>query len=351
ARPSGRHLLLGVLEDGSVAATDAALEALTPVEDIGWEFGEWAKNEAQRASFLGSAAGALEGEIGSTTGQFLIRVLQRRSDTLVRWVLRAMTTPATTDVMSIVERGVRSPDPETKDQAIEALETIGARTVLSVLLPLLEPDTDRRRPGARETLRRLSEDFDPWLRALAIRCLATEIRDDLAHLASISAADQSDLVRQALPSFGPMPIEHLDTLNRMDRVLVLQRVPMFSGLDPEDLDLVAATMAEVQFEPRERIYSDGEPGDEMLVIVEGEAVVSKARNGSRDVIETYGPGDHVGELSLLRGGQRIADVDSGDPGLHGLVLSKADLLSILDERPSVAMGMLATLATRLAEQT
>ncbi len=126
---------------------------------------------------------------------------------------------------------------------------------------------------------------------------------------------------------------------------------MFSGLDPEDLDLVAATMAEIQFEPRERIYSDGEPGDEMLVIVEGEAVVSKARNGSRDVIETYGPGDHVGELSLLRGGQRIADVDSGDPGLHGLVLSKADLLSILDERPSVAMGMLATLATRLAEQT
>ncbi len=351
ASDSGRHLLLGVLEDGSVAATDAALEALTPMDDIGWEFGAWATREAQRASLLESAARALGGEVDSTVGHFLIRVLERRSGILVRWVIRAMTTPDTAEIMSTVERGVRSPDPETKGQAIEALETVGARTVLSVLLPLLEPDTEGPTPGARDTLRRLSEDFDPWLRALAIRCLATEIREDLSHLAGISAADESDLVHQALPSFELMPIEHLDTLNRMDRVLVLQQVPMFSELDPEDLDLVAAATSEVQFEPRERIYSDGELGEEMLVIVEGEAVVSKVHNGARDVIETYGTGDHVGELSLLRGGHRVADVDAGDSGLHGLLLSKADLISTLDERPAVAMGMLSTLATRLAEQT
>lgn len=347
----GRELLLEVLKEGSVAATDAALSALTPVDDIGWEFGEWAKREAQRASDLSASARSLTGQVDSVVGHFLIDVLNRRSETLVGWVLQAMTTAATSDVMSIVERGVRSPDPETKDQAIEALETMGARTVLSVLLPLLEADPGAPANGARAALRGLSEDFDPWLRALALRCLATEIQDDLARLGSISATDQSDLVRQALPSFEFMPIEHLDTLNRMDRVIVLQQVPMFSELDPEDLDLVAGAMTEIQFEPRERIYSDGEPGEEMLVIVEGEAVVSKARDGSPQIIETYGAGDHVGELSLLRGGHRIADVDAGDSGLHGLVLSKADLLSILDERPAVAMGMLSTLATRLAEQT
>lgn len=349
--PEGRELLLGVLKEGSVAATDAALQALTPVDHLSWEFTEWAGREARRASHLESARRGIATMQSSPLQEYLSRTLEGRARRMVHWVLVAMTTEETREIMPIVEGGVRSSDPETKAQAIEALETVGAKTVLSVLLPLLEADGEMgARPG-REVLRDLSTDFDPWLRALSIRCLAEEIESDLEHLARASSEDESDLVRQAMPSFITMPTEHMDTLNQMDRVLVLQRVPMFSEIDPEDLYLIAEATAEVRFDPSERIYSDGETGDEMLVIVEGEAIVSKARNGSRDVIETYRTGDHVGELSLLQGGLRSADVDAGDDGLHGLVLSKGDILSILEERPAVALGMLGTLAKRLVEQT
>jgi hypothetical protein len=56
-------------------------------------------------------------------------------------------------------------------------------------------------------------------------------------------------------------------------------------------------------------------------------------------------------LAVLVGGRRVADVDAGETGLHGLALTGSDLLSILEERPTVGMGMIGTLATRLAEQT
>ncbi len=147
---------------------------------------------------------------------------------------------------------------------------------------------------------------------------------------------------------SPEPGTDLDDLGR---VLVIQAVPMFSGLDPEDLLLVAQATTEVYFDSGERIYHEGDPGTELLLIVGGSVEVTRSRGEQRQMIETYSEGDHVGELSLLYGGDRSADVEAGPAGVHGLVLSKTDLLSILEERPSVALGMLSTLARRLVEQT
>jgi len=145
--------------------------------------------------------------------------------------------------------------------------------------------------------------------------------------------------------------DRLDILDEMGRILVLQRVPMFSELDPEDLILVARFTNEVQYEPGETVYVEGEPGTELLVIVEGAAIVSRTRDDVRHVIGTYRGGEHVGELSLLTGGRRSADVEAGSDGLHGLVMGNAELIAILEERPAVALGMLGTLAARLIEQT
>jgi HEAT repeat protein len=348
---AGRELLIAVLDTGSVSATDVALQALTPVDRFVPNFLAWAGREAGRASRLASLGLALEGEPSSFTRRFLAGVLQRRSSKLSNWVLLAMTTGATEQVMPVVQRGVDSSDAETRAQAIEALETIGERSLMTVLLPLLEAGSEAPVMGEREALRELSTDFDPWLRALAIRCLAEEIESDLRHLSQIASEDESDLVQQAMPSLPPVAIEHLDTMSLMDRVLALQRVPMFSELDPEDLDLIARVAMEIRHASDESIYIEGEVGIEMMVIIEGSAIVSRVRDGIREEVANYGAGEHVGELALLRGGPRSADVRSGEDGLHGLVINKVDLMSILERRPSVAMGMLGTLASRLVEQT
>jgi len=337
--PEGRHQLLDVLDKGSVMASEAALVALTPMDDLPAAFIGWARQEAERAAFLQTCALALQGSSDSLAQQYLARVLRLRVERLTRWVLRAMATRETRSVMPLVERGIGSRDPETRAQAIEALETIGARVVLEVLLPILEADPSTAPISEKAALRLLADDFDPWLSSLASRALDDEM----------APASPGGLGLASLSSMSPS--EEQATLSPMDRVLVLQRVPMFSDLDPEDLESIARVASEVRFPPGERIYQDGERGDELLVIVEGEVVVSKMEGSGRKAIAGYGPGEHVGELALLGAGVRSADVEAGDRVVHGLVLDKAHLMSVLEERPEVAMGMLATLARRLVEQT
>ena len=89
----------------------------------------------------------------------------------------------------------------------------------------------------------------------------------------------------------------------------------------------------------------------MMMIMDGEAVVSATHEGVLVEIVRHGKGEHVGELALLQGATRSADVNAGAEGLHALVIGKIDLISILQERPSVTMAMLSTLATRLADLT
>jgi CRP/FNR family cyclic AMP-dependent transcriptional regulator len=337
--PEGRHQLLDILDKGSVIASEAALVALTPMDDLPADFIAWARREAERAAFLQTCALALQERSHSLAQQYLARVLRMRIGRLSRWVLRAMATRDTRSVMPLVERGVRSRDPETKAQAIEALETMGARVVLEVLLPILEPDPSTRPIGEKTALHLLGNDFDPWLSSLAIRTLGDEMA--VASSGGVGLANSSSM----------SPLDEQVTLSPMDRVLVLQRVPMFSELDPEDLESIARVATEVRFLPREPIYREGERGDELLVIVNGEVVVSKMEGSGPKPIAGYGPGEHVGELALLGGGVRSADVDAGERVVHGLVLDKTHLMSVLEERPEVAMGMLATLARRLVEQT
>ncbi|MFP3882563.1 MAG: cyclic nucleotide-binding domain-containing protein [Actinomycetota bacterium] len=333
----GREILLDVLATGSVSASESALKALTPLEEFPEEFTDWARQEAERAAFLISQAGALKlAERPTEAHEYLVEVLENRGRRLVRWVLMAMTTSDTRAVMPLVARGVESSDPDTQAQAIEALESIGARDVMEVLLPLLESEDTSQDAHAGESLRRLSNDFDPWLRDLAVRALDGEEGGERHSLPSLSNMDE-DVTRSIL-----------DTL---DRVLVLQRVHMFSELDPEDLDLIAQATTEEVYEPGAPIFTEGEAGEEMLVIVEGSAVVTVPEGSTTRLIREYGPGDHVGELSLLAGQPRSANVHAGEEGLRGLTLTATDLSTVLEERPTVAVGMLGTLAKRLIEQT
>ena len=130
----------------------------------------------------------------------------------------------------------------------------------------------------------------------------------------------------------------------IDRVLALQRVPIFSAIDPEDLERVAEVANERSYGSDEVIYRYGDEGNEMLVIISGEVQI---RRPDGKPVRTFGPGEHVGELAPLRRGTRTADVIAGAFGVHALALGAAELEVILEERPPVAMAMLATLAERL----
>lgn len=345
----GAEALLDVLQHGSVRATDAALHALADTGRGGSGLAAWATGEIRRAAYLRGHRLTLEQMEGpSPMNRYLMWLLRIREERLERWAVTALTTPESEQAMRTVMRGLWSYDEETRSQAMEALDSIGDRAVVADLLSLLEADPVGPRRESRTSLRELSTDHDPWIRALAYRCLRDRLVEDVQQLRKAASRDPSPLVRDALARWNPPTMQEIDTLDLLERVLALRRVPLFSDVDPEDLERIALLVLERRYQPEELVFREGEEGDECLLIVSGEVVATTNRGGETIPIRRFGPGEHVGELALLRGRPRLSDVTAGPEGAHCLALRNPQLQAILEERPQVAMAMLATLAERLA---
>jgi CRP-like cAMP-binding protein len=69
-----------------------------------------------------------------------------------------------------------------------------------------------------------------------------------------------------------------------------------------------STATEIRtFQPRDTLFSQGEPGDHAYVIRTGEVEVFRMANGIPMTIGVVRPGELLGEIALLDGGQRLAN--------------------------------------------
>lgn len=345
----GFSTLLHVLEEGSVRATDAALRAFTESGGGGEDLTRWVSQEISRASYLQRHRQVLERDAElSSSASYLLQLLKSREERLERWAVLALASPDTQVAMRAVVEGIWAEDLETRSQAMEALDSIDSRSVVGDLLALLEEDVDHGSFDQRTSLRQLATDLDYWIRALSFRCLGEELMRDLSQLLDAAEQDPSSLVRDVLSRWELLLMQQTETLDLVQQVLALQRVPIFAGIDPEDLERIAQATTERHYEPEEVVFRQGDEGDEMLVIIRGEVLVSREIDGEKVLIRTLGEGEHVGELSLLLGRPRLSEVTAGLDGFQALVLKSRELQAILEERPEAAMAMLGTLAQRLA---
>lgn len=123
---------------------------------------------------------------------------------------------------------------------------------------------------------------------------------------------------------------------------LLARAPVFSTLSPELLEPILASGEERAFSAGETIVRQGDPGDDLYVILEGEVRVER---GGR-VVETLGRGEFFGEVAVLDGRPRSADVVAGSAVLT-LRLSRDVVRGALEREPRAAWAMLQVLAARL----
>jgi len=126
------------------------------------------------------------------------------------------------------------------------------------------------------------------------------------------------------------------------KVDLLRRVDLFSGLPRESLEMLAAAAVEIDFPEGRYIVQQGMVGSGLLVIVSGSVRVVRGD----DVLATLGPGDFFGELSVLDQSPRSASVIAQQPTTC-LGIASWDLLRVLDEQPSLGLALLRALATRL----
>mmetsp|Transcript_101061 Transcript_101061/g.179330 ORF Transcript_101061/g.179330 Transcript_101061/m.179330 type:complete len:408 (-) Transcript_101061:56-1279(-) len=86
---------------------------------------------------------------------------------------------------------------------------------------------------------------------------------------------------------------------------------LFSRLNQKDLDVILLAMKGMQFEAEARIIQEGQDGDCLYIIEEGQPECKKMIGGEEKVVKRCSRGDVFGELALLYNAPRAASVDAG----------------------------------------
>jgi CRP/FNR family transcriptional regulator, cyclic AMP receptor protein len=133
---------------------------------------------------------------------------------------------------------------------------------------------------------------------------------------------------------------------KRDRQQLLGQVPLFSACSDKELDALARHAELVDFRAGETLMTEGEPGHEFFVIVDGEVGVTTGG----ETLAKLGPGAYVGELALLDPGPRTATVTSLRD-TSAVLLGSREFYAAVDESPVLARKLLAGMAHRLREKS
>jgi CRP/FNR family cyclic AMP-dependent transcriptional regulator len=128
---------------------------------------------------------------------------------------------------------------------------------------------------------------------------------------------------------------------------VLRETPLFESLSEEDAGALRAGVIDVRLDRGERLFSEGNAGDKLYIILTGKIKLTKAApDGRENLLSVHGPGEMFGELSLFDPIPRTSSATAvTDARLAGLAHDA--LRTWLSSRPEVAMHMLQALAQRL----
>jgi hypothetical protein len=255
--------------------------------------------------------------------------------------------------------GLGSRDTEARRRMFQGLA--GASPEAAELLPLIdrfvpEPAVPASRTDdetVREALTRLVKDPDAFVRAAAVWSLAATspgapqifeaARDDgdslVTEAAAASLVPEDDADRAAR-------VGRFRGRTRISRMQFLRGVPLFTDLEPRDLLDLAELTREEEIPPGQPLVEEGRPDSgDLFVILAGRASVV-VREAGRQIAE-LGPGDVVGELSLIDGSPRSATVIPRGEPLRVLRIPAQAFRDRLLPRASVSRSLLIMMTERL----
>ena len=131
------------------------------------------------------------------------------------------------------------------------------------------------------------------------------------------------------------------------RIELLQRIPMFAGLEPEVVDALKQRAATRPFAPGQLLFNEGDACEGMFLLVQGSVKIFKSSPSGRQLtlaVETA-PAT-VAELPLFDGGPYPASVQAVDEVVT-LFIHKKDFWAVCLQHPQLPLQALAIVGRRL----
>ena len=128
---------------------------------------------------------------------------------------------------------------------------------------------------------------------------------------------------------------------------MLREVPLFAGLSDEEINILEQRAVVRSYPKNTIIINEGEDALSLYIILSGKTKVFMAdEEGKEIILNSQGPGDHFGELSLIDDEPRSASVMTTDK-TRLMVITKKSFREDLANYPNIAFVLLRTLVKRV----
>jgi CRP/FNR family transcriptional regulator, cyclic AMP receptor protein len=133
-------------------------------------------------------------------------------------------------------------------------------------------------------------------------------------------------------------------LTSVQRLLLIQKVPIFRELRDDFLVRLAATMEELSFPAKHTIVKQGDEGRSLYILASGQV---RVHIGNRELVRLKKE-DCFGEMAVLDAEPRSASVTTLEP-CECLMLTQQQLYEAIEETPGVAVNIIRLLSRRIRE--
>ena len=139
---------------------------------------------------------------------------------------------------------------------------------------------------------------------------------------------------------------------------LLRKTPLFRAMTDEQLDKILAQCKKRHFESGDVVLSEGEEGDEMYIVHQGQVEISKAIHvqipGRGEVsfekqLVVLGEGTYFGEVALLAKDNRSATVTARTP-LDAWVLDSESMQQLMDQDLDLGYKLLSVMSRELCKR-
>ena len=317
-------------------------------------------------------------------------VLELKIRRIVHRVLRLLSVSYPYQPIDSIAHGITSPDASTRANAIELLDNILEGDDKPAVLNMLEGESIEKKLRLGQTffrglkkdsragwLRHLLDDGNNWTVACAIhqigllnivelstsivKMLDSEV--DLIRETALIALEnlmdpksynqiiknlpnENNSLHQFIASHQKKNDHGVIMLSTIEKVLFLKGVDLFSQIPAEDLAQIEQIAVETHFDRGQCIIKQGEIGDCLYLIIEGEVKVVM----DEVEIARLGEKECVGEMSILDSEPRSASVFAVTDVVL-LKIKQEDFYEMISERPEIAQGVITVLTRRLRFKT
>jgi CRP/FNR family cyclic AMP-dependent transcriptional regulator len=150
----------------------------------------------------------------------------------------------------------------------------------------------------------------------------------------------------------PSSLEALgDATGYADRIFgMLDKIELFEDFERDEIRQLASFMRAYRAQPGTEIIREGDGGDYMLLMIEGEVDIYKNDHlGLRKRIAIVGAGKTIGEMSMIDGEPRFSTCIAATPLVFS-VLTRDDLTRIITVQPLLGAKILMELVVMLSQR-